>query len=223
MSSASATGKSIPGPPRLVQKSQIATDSIHRPGPGKDGDYAWKTPSRIAYATENSAMTTDSWGFKVSAKMKGYTWMKLLLDPSASTKFDDPGLGKSEGTGVLALPPRKSAVDICADFLTEVATFAYSSLEKRVTKEILKATPIDFWFTVPAVWSDKAKYDTLNAARIACKQAKISLHPSSRVFLVREPEAAAIATMSHLTKGGSGQLIQAGDSILICDCGKKNM
>lgn len=146
--------------------------------------------------------------------------MKLLLDPSESTKFDDPSLGKSEGNGVLLKPSHKSAVDLCADFLTGIATFAHSHLEKRLTKEILEATPIDFWFTVPAVWSDKAKYDTLSAAKMAFKQAKISLNPASRVFLVREPEAAAIATLSNITKGGSEQQIEAGDNILICDCGK---
>ncbi|CZT22028.1 related to hsp70 protein [Ramularia collo-cygni] len=151
--------------------------------------------------------------------MEGFTWMKLLLDPSETTKFDDPSLGQSEGNGVLARPPGKSAVDLCADYLTEVAIFAYSSLEKRVTRAILEATPIDFWFTVPAVWSDKAKYDTLRAAKMAFKQAGIALHPASRLFLIPEPEAAAIATLSHLTKGASEVQVKPGDSILICDCG----
>lgn len=145
--------------------------------------------------------------------------MKLLLDPEQATKYDDPGLIDSEGNGVLAKPPGKSPVDLSADYLTEVARFGWESLARRVSPEVLKATPIEFWFTVPAVWSDKAKSDTLRAARKAAKQAKLKCHVDSKIFLIREPEAAAVATLSALTKGGSDHQIKVGDSIMVCDCG----
>lgn len=45
------------------------------------------------------------------------------------------------------------------------------------------------------------------------------VHPDTQVSLIREPEAAAVATISYLTQGGSEQQIKVGDSILICDCG----
>lgn len=149
--------------------------------------------------------------------------MKLLLDPSVSTKYDDPSLAKSEGLGVLAKPAHKSSVEICADFLSRIACYAYSILEKRLGNDMLRITPIDFWLTVPAVWSDKAKDDTLRAAKMAFRQSSLILHPDSQIFLVREPEAAAVAIMAHLTKGGSQQQLQAGDSIMICDCGKSRL
>lgn len=151
--------------------------------------------------------------------MKSYAWMKLLLDPEQATKFDDPSLAASQGEGILTKPPGKSAVDLCADYLSEVAAFAYTSLAKRVSLEILQVTPLDFWFTVPAVWSDRAKHDTLQAARRAAKKASLRAHPDSRVFLIREPEAAAIATLSNLTQGGVNQQVKSGDHILVCDCG----
>ncbi|CAK1359214.1 unnamed protein product [Cercospora beticola] len=189
------------------------------PGPGRDGDFSWKTPSRIAYAKENDNASSNAWGYEVLPRYKSFAWMKLLLDPKQATKYDDPSLGDSEGTGVLSRPAGKSAVDLCADFLAEVGKFAYESLSKRLSVEVLKATPIEFWFTVPAVWSDKAKADTLRAARKAAKQAKLKIHAESQVFLIREPEAAAVATLSSLTQGGSEQQIKANDSIMICDCG----
>lgn len=192
----------------------------HRPGT-HEGDVPTKTPSRFAYLAENPGIiTANAAGYDVTPKTKSYTWMKLLLDPTASTKFDDPSLTNSEGAGVLKKPAHKSAVEICADYLTEIAIAAYRSIAKRITKEILEATPIDFWFTVPAVWSDRAKYDTLRAVKLAFKQAGLNIHSESQVFLIREPEAAAIATMSFLAKGASRVQIQAGDSIMICDCGK---
>ena len=164
-------------------------------------------------------MQHNAWGFEVTPKMNSYAWMKLKLDPAQATMYDDPALADSEGTGVLAMPLNKSAVDICADYLTEVAKFAYQSLARRISVEVLEATPVEFWFTVPAVWTDRAKADTMRAARKAAVQARLQFHPDTQVSLIREPEAAAVATMSFLTQGGSEQQIKVKDSILICDCG----
>ncbi|KAM3421123.1 hypothetical protein BST61_g1536 [Cercospora zeina] len=189
------------------------------PGPGRDGDYSWKAPSRIAYPEAGGASQGTSWGYSVTPKMKSYAWMKLLLDPTQATKFDDPSLTQSEGSGVLSKPLSKSAVQICADYLTEVARFAHHSLSKRLSAEVLALTPLEFWFTVPAVWSDKAKADTLLAARKAAKQAGLHFHADTQVFLIREPEAAAVATVSYLTQGGSDDQIAVGDSIMVCDAG----
>ncbi|EME86907.1 uncharacterized protein MYCFIDRAFT_172600 [Pseudocercospora fijiensis CIRAD86] len=200
-------------------------DDVHcvRDWPG--GDNAWKAPTRIAYGDENGS-SGNVWGYEVAPRMKSYAWMKLLLDPEQMTKYDDPSLTKSQGEGVLRKPLNKTAVEICADYLTELASFAYQSLEKRVSPEVLQATPLDFWFTVPAVWSDKAKRDTLRAAQKAAKQAKLRAHPDSQVFLIREPEAAAIAVLSDVTQdrrltllGGSENQVGVGQSILVCDCG----
>lgn len=145
--------------------------------------------------------------------------MKLLLDPAQRTKYDDPSLANSEGSGVLNKPINKTAVDICADYLTELIKHSYRELEKRLSKEVLVATPIDFWFTVPAVWSWKAKADTLRAARKAARLANVNIHPDSQIFLIREPEAGAIAVLSDLTRNGSEIQIKMGDSVMVVDCG----
>ncbi|EME38937.1 hypothetical protein DOTSEDRAFT_83580 [Dothistroma septosporum NZE10] len=202
-------------PPLSARHSSLISS---RPGPKGDADYSWKTPSRVAYGSENDG-DSNTWGFEVVPKMKSYAWFKLLLDPEQATKYDDPSLNSSEGQGVLARPTYKSAVELCADYLCEIAAFAHKYFVKRLSAEVLAATPLEFYFTVPAVWSDKAKSDTLRAAQKAAKLAKLKLHRDSQLFLIREPEAAAIATLSSLTLGGSTQQIKAGDSILICDCG----
>lgn len=178
------------------------------PGPGRDADYAWKTPSRIAYA-EHNEQSKNQWGFEVTPKSKCFTWMKLLLDPEQASKYDDPELASSEGQGVLALPHGKSAVDVCSDFLAEVASFSVDHLKKRISPEILRITPLRFCFTVPAVWSDKAKADTLKAAQQAAKKARLYCGAGVEVFMVQEPEAAAIAAISMVAKGGSTRQIKA--------------
>ena len=49
-------------------------------------------------------------------------------------------------------------------------------------------TPIEYILTVPAVWSDKAKSDTLQCA------SKAGFGSTSKIRLITEPEAAAIYT-----------------------------
>lgn len=164
--------------------------------------------------------------------------MKLLLDPEQATKYDDPSLKFSEGSGVLRRPPGKSAIDLCADYLSHVATYAYKALEQKISPEILAISPLEFWFTVPAVWSDKAKADTLRAAEKAARTAAVFQQTPVSTFLVAEPEAAAVATISAITEGGSRLHIkvrlwrhcrvsislmltsyQPEDGVLVCDCG----
>jgi hypothetical protein len=206
------------------------------PGPANDQALAWKTPSRIAYQSDNQKFTKTRWGFEVTAKAKAYSWMKLLLDPEQSTKFDDPSLAASEGHGVLRTPPGKTAIDLCADYLTEIAVFAYEELKRKMGEDVVAVSPLEFWFTVPAVWSDRAKSATLRAAEKAAKNAQVLRSASVSSFLIAEPEAAAVATLATITQGGStlqvkvrvdyptlegnaDHKIQPDDSILICDCG----
>lgn len=173
------------------------------PGPANDQALAWKTPSRIAYRSDNQKFTRTRWGFEVTAKAKAYSWMKLLLDPEQSTKFDDPSLAASEGHGVLRVPPGKTAIDLCADYLTEIAIFAYEELKRKMGEDVVAVSPLEFWFTVPAVWSDRAKSATLRAAEKAAKNAQVLRSASVASFLIAEPEAAAVATLALITQGGS--------------------
>lgn len=127
-----------------------------RPGPGRGGDASWKCPTRIAYGSDNGS-ANNSWGFEVKPGPKSYAWFKLLLDEQQALRYDHPSSTTIDGRDTTTKPAGKSAVDLCADFLAEVATFAYKSMARRVTEEVLKSTPLDFWFTVPAMWSDRAK------------------------------------------------------------------
>jgi hypothetical protein len=59
----------------------------------------------------------DQWG-AVSASATHYTWTKLLLDQdSLPTEHDNPLLRHALGSGMLRLPPGKSAVEVCDDYL----------------------------------------------------------------------------------------------------------
>ncbi|EZF62829.1 hypothetical protein H107_04705 [Trichophyton rubrum CBS 202.88] len=148
----------------IVWKSSDAKDVIvigTWPGPSRDSETVFKAPSRIAYPLDNPANSTIRWGFQVEPGMTTYSWTKLLVDRNiALGEFDDPTLEEASKTGILQLSCGKSAVGVVADFLKEVRAHVLKMIEKRITKEMLGITPIEYWFTVPAIWSDQAKAQT---------------------------------------------------------------
>lgn len=188
------------------------------PGPSREQDESWKTPSRIAYSIENSSITGESmrWGYMVVPKMKSYTWTKLLLDRDNNTANGAAEADIIEGNGFLRLPDFKpEAREVCADFLRGVYRHTIALLEQRHSPEIMRVTALEFWFTVPAIWSDKAKDETLKAAGTA----GFGSRPQDTISMITEPEAAAVATLSALSDDERELKVKVDDGILICDCG----
>lgn len=106
--------------------------------------------------------------------------------------FDDPTLEQNIGLGLLKLPTGFQAAQVCTDFLREIYSYVVKELEQRLSPEVLQVTPLEFLFTVPAIWSDKAKQATIDAAH----QAGFSSRNKDSLSLMPEPEAAAIAAIS---------------------------
>ncbi|GFF46529.1 heat shock 70 kDa protein 12A [Aspergillus udagawae] len=189
------------------------------PGPSRDTETVFKAPSRIAYAVENSRVTTNRWGYQVEPGMLSYSWTKLLLDQGTPlTQYDDSTLETASQTGILKLPEGKAAVDVVSDYLSEVYQHILKTISKNITEADLRITPLEFWFTVPAIWSDRA----LDATRTAAQQAgfgESSLRPMDQIFLISEPEAAAVTALKKYTTSSMGGSVKAGDGVLVCDCG----
>ncbi|KAK7539979.1 hsp70-like protein [Phyllosticta citribraziliensis] len=183
--------------------------------PGAPGVVA-KVPTRIAYAVENPNLGTDKWGFAVSSGSISYTWTKLLLDGSANhAEYDDPALQDLFGQGMMQLPPHRTAKQLCADYLAGLYEYMVAILCKKFSKEVYEITPIDLWLTVPAIWSDAAKDST----RIAAVFAGFGSRSFDRIHIISEPEAAALMALKPHLSLDSLDPIDAGESILVCDCG----
>lgn len=181
------------------------------PGPSRDTETVFKTPSRIAYAADNSRIAHDRWGYQVEPGMITYSWTKLLLDQGARiTKYDDSALETASKTGILQLPEGKTAVDVVADYLSEVYGHIMKTITKQITEEALKITPIEFWFTVPAIWSDQARSATMAAAKRAGFGAGLFKRINDKILLISEPEAAAITALKKYTSGGMGGSVKVG-------------
>jgi molecular chaperone DnaK (HSP70) len=76
---------------------------------------------------------------------------------------------------------------VAADFLRNLFNVLKSTLVRRLGETYVNSAMIRTVLTVPAVWSDKAKDATLQAA----EHAGLSDHQ----LLVSEPEAAALYTL----------------------------
>lgn len=123
--------------------------------------------------------------------MKSYLWTKLLLDKDAAKgQWDDPSLKEYFGSGVLALPPGKSAESVCSDYMACLYKHFVARIEHKVKLDI---TPMEVWITVPAIWSDLAKQSTLKAAERAGFGARRHLGDTTSV--ITEPEAAALTIL----------------------------
>ncbi|EHY53392.1 hypothetical protein HRR83_003599 [Exophiala dermatitidis] len=183
--------------------------------PGLTGS-AWKTPSVIAYSSENPKIDRNYWGYEVNRNHRQYVWTKLLLDSDIDlAKHDDPLLKQMYGAGFLELPPNKSAKDVVHDFLRELYLFTVATLEKELSPTVFNAMPMDCWITMPAIWSDRAQA----ATRAAALGAGFGSRKDDQVHMITEPEAAALYALKPYLGSNAIDPLRSGEHILVCDCG----
>ncbi|KAJ4213220.1 hypothetical protein NW759_011064 [Fusarium solani] len=179
-------------------------------------EHCEKAPSLVSFDDENGGDSgRDLWGYQVEPDMKAYAWTKLLLDGSArASEYDDPGLKKAIGSGMMKLPQGRTAKEIVTTYLRGLNTMYQGVVTEKFGQAYFDNLPVDFWLTVPATWSDAAKQLTLEAAR----DAGFASRPHDRVRLITEPEAAA-----HLALRSSihhvQDLIEVGARVMVCDLG----
>lgn len=122
-----------------------------------------------------------------------YRGTKLLVDEC----FTDPGdLGTGLGLSPLRIPVGKTAKDVVADYLRGLRRAIYDEICIKMGDAIVSVTPISFWLTVPAIWSDRAKMLFKEAAT----EAELISKPTDSIFLLPEPEAAAHAALNPVLK-----------------------
>ncbi|EXJ65390.1 hypothetical protein A1O7_01731 [Cladophialophora yegresii CBS 114405] len=183
----------------------------------ENNEHNEKTPSVISYASENPEQEgQDAWGYEVEPGSKSYAWTKLLLDArSQAARYDDPTLRTHMGRGLLQLPPGKKAVQVVGDYLKKVHDHLIDAIiEKCGGSDILDVTPIEYWLTVPAIWSDKAKAATREAALYA----GFGSRRIDEINLIPEPEAAAMLALKT-SVSETDSLVKPNTGVLVCDCG----
>jgi molecular chaperone DnaK (HSP70) len=165
--------------------------------------YQEKTPTVISYGTE-----PPRWGEKVQSQHSlKVSRFKLGLEPTKVREV----YGIEAGELVIGLVPalNKRPVDVTADYLTLVNRYVEdTAFSDEFGKEFLTAQRKIYVITVPAIWSDRAK----NLTRQAASKAGI---PEEKLLLVTEPEAAALCCAA----AGDEVDLDDGDNFLVCDAG----
>ncbi|RKK94543.1 hypothetical protein BFJ71_g8911 [Fusarium oxysporum] len=178
-------------------------------------EHCHKAPSWVAFKDENPDLDENAWGYQIEPGMKTYAWTKLLLDDQAlATEYDDPDLNKAAGNGLMRLPSGRTAKDVVTEYLKGMHSMYRKAVIEKIGEDKLENLPVDFWLTVPATWSERAKLIT----RAAALDAGFASRPIDRLSLITEPDAAA-----HMALKSSihhvEDLIDVGTGVMVCDLG----
>jgi len=183
--------------------------------PNADPLYPEKAPTILAY--HNGAVVAWGGGVKRSHGTQ-VAHFKLGLQEKVALHYSSgilaaalSVLGGFLGNHNWTHPdlPRKLPVDFTADYLKAVRDYVLEeALTRHLGKEFLDKQPIRYVITVPAIWSDKAR----DLTRQAAARAGI---PAGSLSLVSEPEAAALYCSTLCNEVSLGD----GDRFLICDAG----
>ncbi|KAJ5964982.1 uncharacterized protein N7479_004858 [Penicillium vulpinum] len=128
--------------------------------------------------------------------------VKLLLDESQKYRYA-PASDSQEIIKEL----NKTPVEVAGDYLEKLVAHARKVLKRRFGTA-LQTMDLEYILTVPAVWSDKAKDLTMQAAH----RAGIS---SASLRLLSEPEAAAVCAIRTIQPN----TVAEGDCLIVCDAG----
>jgi molecular chaperone DnaK (HSP70) len=203
--------RTLPEAEALIEKVRIIKN-----WPNAIQQTAEKTPTMLAY--ENGAMV--AWGAKVKPnhrKQIAIAHFKLGLHENVGRHYGNESSNSASLLGGFLRNsnwrheslPNKSAIDFTTDYLTAIRKFVMESvLPSHYGKTYLNSQQISYALTVPAIWSDKAK----DLTRQAAIQAGIS---ADNLVLISEPEAAALYCATMCTEVD----LKDGDRFLVCDAG----
>ncbi|OQE25757.1 hypothetical protein PENFLA_c008G01281 [Penicillium flavigenum] len=171
--------------------------------PGGGNTTSQKVPTICSYDNERM-----KWGYQTDQSIhpgkhqRLIQGVKLLLDESQKFRY----LPASDSQEIIK-DLNKTPVEVAGDYLGKVVAHAKDVLTRRFGTA-LQTMDLEYILTVPAVWSDKAKDYTRQAAQRAGV-------PLASLRLLSEPEAAAVCAIRTIQPN----TISEGDCLIVCDAG----
>jgi hypothetical protein len=171
--------------------------------------YTQKVPSDIAYDADGRVYC----GFECPEQATRLRWAKLLLetdpDPRKAYLLDSEEVRETRRA---MQELGKSVITVVADYLKWLwSRITYCICDEQNDPDLIKNSDLTIVMTVPAIWSDAAKENTLQAAELA------GLADEGReIKFITEPEAAAISELQQRLSNGQ---VTEGDCVIVCDAG----
>lgn len=126
--------------------------------PGAKGRSSPKCPTLIKYDGPRDFI----WGFELDHTTKDrIEAIKLLLDPDQPKPLYAPATDSTDQLKKLGKP----AIDVASDYISAIFQHALGKIESKYPKNFLDLLDKQYVLWVPAVWSDKAKDETLKVSQ----------------------------------------------------------
>lgn len=182
------------------------------PGRGPSGNRALanKVPTLIAFDEADQ----PHWGYNIPQRLRGQTikYIKLLLEPDVSKQVSSlRSIVDPEATGALLASKSKSVVEVASLYVKCMWEHAKAYIIQQMGSAAYNFADKVVLFTVPAVWSERAKHNTYMIA-VGAGLA----HQEYQLHMVSEPEAAAISVLNDPVR--VAQLAE-NDVYLVVDAG----
>lgn len=127
---------------------------------GMLGKNPLKVPTTIKYQTHSEY----TWGYEVDpVDQHRIDGVKLLLDPDQLWPIYLPPSGNNEELERID----KTPVEVASDYVSAVYYHALAKIESKNPRGYIASLSKKLVLTVPAVWSDKAKYMTMKVSALA--------------------------------------------------------
>ncbi|KAL9625213.1 MAG: hypothetical protein Q9160_000615 [Pyrenula sp. 1 TL-2023] len=169
---------------------------------GLPGQKALRT---LVYNNLNT--TKYRWGSQVQVSEPKHEWFKLLLDPNRSGGNSD--LARKYPSRLPAPSGEVDVAKLVTDYLSALRNHMEKILERRLPRAARERISKEYILTVPEMWSEKARNDTLSCATSSGMGNKDSIH------IISEPEAAALYELNERSNFG----IEVDDTFVVCDAG----
>ncbi|GJJ71780.1 hypothetical protein EMPS_04137 [Entomortierella parvispora] len=174
--------------------------------PDHQGHYV-KTPTVNLYKKTGKRLDMVAWGFSSKLKMMDMEAKELS---SKFLQLSQYKLHLDENASLPAWTANITVMQAISDFLKDFHNCAAEKIESQIA---IGRENYRYCLTVPAMWSDEAKY-VMRQAAINAGIISAGDDPD-RLMLVSEPEAAAL----YCERTCKEYDLQQGDRFLICDAG----
>ncbi|UNI14703.1 hypothetical protein JDV02_001305 [Purpureocillium takamizusanense] len=179
-----------------------------------------KVPTALSY-NENGQV--EAWGYDALRQAQEVRWFKLLLLEEKDVPSYVRRSAHFREAREYQYEQNQEPIDMVAAFLRRLWEHSLSLIIRELGNDSVERSKFHIVITVPAIWQPYAQERMRQAAQKAGLLTKRECG-DTQLSLLSEPEAAALAVVSRLSKkstveASDRQIEPVGDTLVVCDAG----